>query len=115
VNRLGAWVHLAAGLLALALVGLVLHASLARRARASSAEAIHAAVAALPSPDFALSGSGRHLRHVSLAEPGAAFADEIASPDGDPAGGAMAPPRAVWVEANDWQRADLTAESSKDR
>jgi hypothetical protein len=111
VNRLGVWVHFAGLLLATALVALVVHAHLARARRTAEAPGILTVVAALPSPDFALSGSGRHLRHVSLSEPGAAFADEVAIPDGDPAGGAMAPPRAIWVESVQWQVAESPAKS----
>jgi hypothetical protein len=52
----------------------------------------------LPSTDLALSGGARWLRTPSLEEPGAAFSDGPALPDPDPAGGAVSPPRAVWVE-----------------
>jgi hypothetical protein len=52
----------------------------------------------LPSCDLALSGGARWLRTPSLEEPGAAFSDGPALPDPDPAGGAVSPPRAVWVE-----------------
>lgn len=97
MNRLGVFAHVAGAALLLSLVAIVLHARAARSARDAASSVVFATVAALPSPDFALSGSGRHLRHVSLAEPGAAFADEIACPDGDPAGGALAPPREVWA------------------
>jgi hypothetical protein len=65
----------------------------ARRAhRANDARAIAAIATRLPSGDLALSGGARWLRSPSLEEPGAAFADGIAVPDPDPAGGAMAPP-----------------------
>ncbi len=52
----------------------------------------------LPWPDLALATGARHLRFVSLEEPGAAFSDGPATLDAEPAGGAIAPPRAVWVE-----------------
>ena len=52
----------------------------------------------LPWPDLALATGARHLRFLSLEEPGAAFADGPASLDADPAGGAVAPPREVWAE-----------------
>lgn len=65
----------------------------ARRAsRAVDAPAISAVARRLPAGDLALSGGARWLRSPSLEEPGAAFADGPASPDPDPAGGAMAPP-----------------------
>ena len=63
-----------------------------RAKRASDAPAIAAAAARLPSGDLALSGGARWLRSPSLEEPNAAFADGVAIPDPDPAGGAMAPP-----------------------
>ena len=69
----------------------------ARRARrAADRPAIAAVAARLPSGDLALSGGARWLRSPSMEEPGAAFQDGIAVPDPDPAGGAMAPPIAVW-------------------
>ncbi len=77
---------------------LALHARAARAARAAQAAAIGAAARAMPWPDLALGGGARHLRFLSLEEPGAAFADGPASADADPAGGALAPPAAVWAE-----------------
>jgi hypothetical protein len=63
-----------------------------RSERLASAPAISALAKRLPTSDLALSGGARWLRSPSLEEPGAAFADGPASPDPDPAGGAMAPP-----------------------
>ena len=94
----GVVVHLVALALLLALALLPLIAGRARAARTANDSSVRSTVTRLPSGDFSLSGSGRHLRHVSLAEPGAAFADVVAGPDGDPAGGALAPPREVWAE-----------------
>lgn len=51
----------------------------------------------LPWPDLAFASGSRHLRFVSLEEPGAAFADGPASLDTDPADGCVAPPREVWA------------------
>lgn len=51
----------------------------------------------LPWPDLAVASGARHLRFLSLEEPGAAFADAPASLDTDPAGGCVAPPAAVWA------------------
>jgi hypothetical protein len=50
----------------------------------------------LPWPDLAVASGARHLRFLSLEEPVAAFADGPATLDADPAGGSIAPPRAVW-------------------
>lgn len=69
----------------------------ARRAkRAADAGTIAAVARHLPGPDLSLAGGGRHLRSLSLEEPGAAFADQPASLDAEPAGGAVAPPRAFF-------------------
>jgi hypothetical protein len=77
-------------------IGLDAHARRARRE--ADRPAIAAVARRLPSGDLALSGGARWLRTPSLEEPGAAFADGIAVPDPDPAGGSMAPPIAVWSE-----------------
>lgn len=91
----GAWLVLVLpGVLAL----LALDARAKRAARAAEQPAITAVAARLPSNGLALSGGARWLRNPGLEEPGAAFADGIAVPDPDPAGGAMAPPRAAWLE-----------------
>lgn len=95
----GAFVHVVASALLVCLATVALWASRARATRHADDPLVLSTVSRLPSGDFSLSGSGRHLRHVSLAEPGAAFADVIAGPDGDPAGGALAPPAAVWAES----------------
>lgn len=63
-----------------------------RSARDRDASSIRTIAQRLPAGDLALSGGARWLRSPSLEEPGAAFADGPASPDPDPAGGAMAPP-----------------------
>jgi hypothetical protein len=73
------------------------HAASVRARRAGEQRAIDALAPRLPSGDLALSGGARWLRAPSLEEPGAAFADGPALPDPDPAGGAMAPPRAAWA------------------
>ncbi len=80
---------------AIALIGV--HARYARARRAAQAGAIAELAPRLPTSDLALSGGARWLRAPSLEEPGAAFADGPALPDPDPAGGAMAPPREVWM------------------
>jgi hypothetical protein len=73
------------------------HASVRRASRTRELPAIERVATRLPSSDLALSGGARWLRSPSLEEPGAAFADGPALPDPDPAGGVMAPPRAIWA------------------
>jgi hypothetical protein len=74
-------------------------ASARRSARGKEQPAIDAIARRLPSNDLALAGGARWLRAPSMEEPGAAFADGPALPDPDPAGGIMAPPRAIWIES----------------
>lgn len=76
----------------LVITSIVVDARMRRADRLASAPAISAVSRRLPAGDLALSGGARWLRFPSLEEPGAAFADGPASPDPDPAGGAMAPP-----------------------
>lgn len=84
---------------ALVVAGLAYDAHARRAAKAKDANAIATLARRLPTSALALSGGARWLRAVSLEEPGAAFADGPASPDPDPAGGAMAPPVEVWAES----------------
>ena len=96
--RAPAAVALAVGaLLAACVLAMLLHASAERaRSHAPDAQRARATVVRLTgSPDLALSSASRWLRHPSLSEPGAAFADAPALPDVDPAGAAIAPPRAL--------------------
>ncbi len=74
-------------------------AHVSRARRDAQAPAIGAVTPRLPAGDLALSGGARWLRFPSMEEPGAAFADGIAVPDPDPAGGAMAPPIEAWSAA----------------
>jgi hypothetical protein len=81
-----------------AVIGLLaVDAHVRRGHRDAQRGAIRAVAPRLPAGDLALSGGARWLRFPSLEEPGAAFADGIAIPDPDPAGGAMAPPVDAWV------------------
>jgi hypothetical protein len=87
--------------LGLALLGLTLCVGAAaldarRRARIDGA-AIDAFVSRTGSSELALSTTSRWLRHPSSAEPGAACQDQPPCLDVDPAGLAIAPPRA-WFE-----------------
>ncbi|MCL2724703.1 MAG: hypothetical protein FWD69_09730 [Polyangiaceae bacterium] len=94
-NLLVAWLLVVSPVFVI--VGLLVDARMRRAARAEEAESIALLACRLPTSDLALSGSARWLRAVSLEEPGAAFADGPATPDPDPAGGAMAPPSEVWA------------------
>jgi hypothetical protein len=84
------------GLEVLLLSGVALHAHARSVRRSADQRAIAAVSRLLPGADLALAGPARHLRFPSLEEPGAAFADAPASPDKDPAGGALAPPIDVY-------------------
>jgi hypothetical protein len=89
---------LALGCTVLALGAVALHADARTAKRRDQQAAIDAVTELLPAADLAFAGSARHLRFPSLEEPGAPFADSPASPDLDPAGAAIAPPIAIYVE-----------------
>jgi hypothetical protein len=74
-------------------------ANAARIRDSALTERTEEALRRLPTRDYALFGSSRWLRGASLEEPGAAFADGPGIPDSDPAGGFIAPPRALWLRA----------------
>jgi hypothetical protein len=76
----------------LVIAAIAVDARMRRADRLATTPAISTVARRLPTSDLALSGGARWLRSPSLEEPGAAFADGPASPDPDPAGGAMAPP-----------------------
>jgi len=92
-GALGAGATLA-GLLA----AMLAHANAQRAAaRLPGAERERGALVRLAGvPELAVSSSSRWLRHPSLSEPGAPFADAPAMLDTDPAGAAIAPPRALY-------------------
>lgn len=87
-------------LLAACGVPALLAADASRRLSARERErpTIAAVCAKLPSGSLALSGGSRWLRSPATEEPWAAFADQPASLDVDPAGGLLRPPREVWQE-----------------
>jgi hypothetical protein len=87
---------LALAIEAAVLVGMFAHAHARGARRRGEQPAILAISHFLPAGDLSLAGAARHLRFPSLEEPGAAFADAPASPDLDPAGGALAPPTDVY-------------------
>lgn len=82
---------------ALVIAGIAWDAHARRAAKDTETPSIDALARRLPTSDLALSGGARWLRAVSMEEPGAAFADGPATPDPDPAGGAMAPPVELWA------------------
>jgi len=88
---------LGAGVLALTLVAggaaVALDGARLRVKRLQSQSEIRAIVGLLGTADLALSSASRWLRHPSLTEPGAPFADAPAVLDADPAGAMIAPPR----------------------
>lgn len=96
IRRGLAVVALLATLVAL-LVGASVHASRQAAQRASDQSAMLVVLRALPGPDLAFGGGARHLRSLTMAEPGAAFADSPAALDDDPAGGAISAPRDAWA------------------
>jgi hypothetical protein len=84
--------------LPLALTVMLVHARATRVRAMAERPAVLAVVARMPSADFAFAGGSRHLRFVTLEEPGAAFADGPGMPDPDPAGGLVGAPREAWAE-----------------
>jgi len=78
--------------LALGTAAMLADASSRRAAQGRRAAEVEAAVRLLGTADLALSSASRWLRHPSLSEPGAAFADAPALLDADPAGALIGPP-----------------------
>lgn len=87
------WVGLP--LLAAATAWMLQDAAARRASQAARAPQVRAVARLVGAADLALSNTSRWLRHPSLTEPGAPFADGPAILDNDPAGAALAPPRAV--------------------
>ena len=90
--------HLAcAGLLLAGAVAMLVDAQVRRTAQQARQPKVQSVVRLLGVADLALSSSSRWLRHPSISEPGAPFADGPAILDNDPAGAAISPPRAAPV------------------
>lgn len=88
--------HLAwAGLLLAGAVAMLVDAQVRRAEQQARNPEVQSVVRLLGVADLALSSSSRWLRHPSIAEPGAPFADGPAILDNDPAGAAISPPRAA--------------------
>jgi hypothetical protein len=74
---------------------MLVDATLRRSAQRERAPHVQSIVRLLGLADLALSSSSRWLRHPSITEPGAAFADGPAILDNDPAGAVIGPPHDV--------------------
>jgi len=74
------------------LLAIVIHARVARAARAGEMEVVRGVMVGLPSSDLAWNGGARWVRFVSLEEPAAASEDGPLLPDPDPAGGLVSSP-----------------------
>jgi hypothetical protein len=73
------------------LVWMVLDAAARRREHAQRLAMRAAMVRLVGTADLFVSSSSRWIRHLSVTEPGAAFADGPAILDGDPGGGFVGP------------------------
>ena len=88
--------HVAAlALLAAGMLWMLGDAAGQRAARQERDPQVQAIVRLLGVADLALSSSSRWLRHPSITEPGAPFADSPAILDNDPAGAMIGPPHEV--------------------
>lgn len=87
------WLVLSFMLLAVALVWISRDAAKRRVAQQGRQAQVEGMVHLLGTADLALSSASRWLRHPSLTEPGAPFADGPAILDADPAGAVIGPPR----------------------
>ena len=90
-ERLG-WVIFGLVLLAAAFVWAGCDASKRRLEQQERRARVEGMVRLLGTADLALSSASRWLRHPSLTEPGAPFADGPAILDADPAGAVIGPP-----------------------
>jgi len=86
------WFALISALLALGAAWMLFDAAARRAAQQKRGPQVQAVARLLGVADLALSSSSRWLRHPSVTEPGAAFADGPAIPDNDPAGALISPP-----------------------
>jgi hypothetical protein len=86
------WHGVWCALLAAGVAGMLADAALRRAAQRARAPQVQAVVRLLGTADLALSSCSRWLRHPSLTEPGAPFADGPAILDNDPAGAVLGPP-----------------------
>jgi hypothetical protein len=94
ISRIG-W-HLAwTALLLAGVLAMLIDARLQRAAQKARHPEVQSVVRLLGVADLALSSTSRWLRHPSITEPGAPFADGPAILDNDPGGAAIGPPHAA--------------------
>jgi hypothetical protein len=86
------WHGAALVLLAAGMTWMLADAGARRTAQWQRGPEVESIVRLLGVADLALSSSSRWLRHPSVTEPGAAFADGPAILDNDPAGAVIGPP-----------------------
>lgn len=79
-------------LLAFGVFWMLADAHVRRAAQLDRSLQVQSAIRLLGVADLVLSSSSRWLRHPSVSEPGAPFADGPAILDNDPAGAAIGPP-----------------------
>jgi hypothetical protein len=89
------WHIACTGLLLLGVVWMMVDAWARRTAQQERNPHVQSIVRLLGVADLALSSSSRWLRHPSVTEPGAPFADGPAILDNDPAGAVIGPPHAA--------------------
>jgi hypothetical protein len=82
-------------LLTVGMLWMLQDAAVKRAAHQKRDPQVHSIVRLLGVADLALSSSSRWLRHPSITEPGAPFADSPALLDNDPAGAMISPPHEV--------------------
>lgn len=100
LDRYSLGVMVLAAVLVVGAVAITVDAARQRRRQGRVLPEMRAAVRLLGTADMALSSASRWLRHPSLSEPGAAFADAPAILDADPAGALIAPPPVLWSGIN---------------
>jgi hypothetical protein len=83
------------GLLLAGVMWMLVDARFRRAAQETRHPEVQSVVRLLGVADLALSSSSRWLRHPSITEPGAPFADGPAILDNDPAGAVIGPPYAL--------------------
>jgi hypothetical protein len=89
------WPVAGSGLLAVGVAWMLLDDAAQRAVQRERSPQVQSIVRLLGVADLALSSSSRWLRHPSVSEPGAPFAEGPAILDNDPAGAVIGPPHEV--------------------